>query len=365
MTELLATNLSPLKTTFKTFPESWGKDFQDAESVQIATGYVSGESCALIKTLAIDKKVKVELVVGMAFKDGLTNNQFNKLRELDVALNEASLGGVYIVTDFAFHGKVTYFHGSGGDISYLGSSNLSGIVPIGNNDGRNFEMDVRLVDATHTENIRRFIEDLKAKSSRPFDEIKDQIRIIRLPVETLIGQKNVIEVGQTEYLSHLLNSELGEAFELPLSTEPASSLNAYFGKPRISKTGKAKPRDWYEVNLVLPKTARSNAVDYPILEEFIVVTDDGFEFVGKTSGQDAKNFSSRKNNKIIGRWLKGRLQESGALVRGQLVTAEVLKKYGKSTLTMTKTNRTKFDQLTGTNLPIYLLSFSPNVKNHS
>lgn len=365
MTEILATNLSPLKTNLKTFPESWGKDFQNAKKVQIATGYVSGESCALIKTLAIDKNVNVELVVGMALKDGLTNNQFNKLKELNTALNEASLGGVFIVIDFAFHGKVTYFHTSVGDVSYLGSSNLSGIVPIGNNDGRNFEMDVRIVDATHTENIHHFIEDLKTKSSRPFAEIKDQIRIVRMPVETLIGQKNVIEVGQTEYLSHLLNSELGEAFELPLSTEQASSLNAYFGKPRVSKTGKAKPRDWYEVNLVLPKEARTNATDYPILEEFVVVTDDGFEFVGKTSGQGAKNFSSRKNNKIIGRWLKGRLQESGALVRGQLVTAEVLKNYGKSSLTMVKTNRTKYDELTGKDLSIYLLSFSPNEKNHS
>lgn len=365
MTELLATNLSPLKTTLKTFPESWGKDFLNAKKVQIATGYVSGESCALIKTLAIDKNVYVELIVGMALKDGLTNNQFNKLNELNIALNDASLGGVFIVSDFAFHGKVTYFQTSFGDVSYLGSSNLSGIVPIGNNDGRNFEMDVRIVDATHTLDIHNFIEDLKAKSSRAYDEIKDQIRIVRMPVETLIGQKNVIEVGQTEYLSHLLNSELGEAFELPLSTEQASSLNAYFGKPRFSKSGKAMPRDWYEVNLVLPKKARSNALDYPFHEEFIVVTDDGFEFVGKSSGDDGKNFSSRKNNKIIGRWLKGRLQESGALVRGQMVTDEVLRNYGKSSLTMVKTNRTKYDQFTEKDLPIYLLSFSPNEKNHS
>ena len=365
MTELLATNLSPLKTILKTFPESWGKDFQVAQKVQIATGYVSGESCSLIKTLAIDKNVSVELVVGMALKDGLTNNQFVKLSELNTALQEASLGGVYIVKDFAFHGKVTHIQCRDGDIAYTGSSNLSGIIPIGNNDGRNYEIDVRLVDTTHTEHIHQLIEDLKAKSSLPFEEIKDQIRIVKMPVETLIGQNNVIEVGQTEYLSHLLNSELGEAFELPLSTEQASSLNAYFGKPRISKSGKAKPRDWYEVNLVLPKEARSNAIDYPILEEFVVVTDDGFEFVGKTSGQGAKNFSSRKNNKIIGRWLKGRLQESGALVRGQLVTAEVLNKYGKTSLTMIKTNRTKYDQLTGKDLPIFLLSFSPNENNHS
>jgi hypothetical protein len=111
------------------------------------------------------------------------------------------------------------------------------------------------------------------------------------------------------------------------------------------------------VSLIIKKEERNSSLNFPIRSEFFLVTDDGFEFVGLTSGSDGKNFSSRGNNKVFGRWAKGKLEEAGVLARNEPVTAEVLSRYGKQTMTLQMTDEVKFDAKSGKNLPVYLISF--------
>ncbi|GBR74797.1 hypothetical protein NO1_1910, partial [Candidatus Termititenax aidoneus] len=77
--------------------------------------------------------------------------------------------------------------------------------------------------------------------------------------------------------------------------------------------------------------------DYPQKEEFVVITDDGYKFNCKTSGDYSKNFRSADDLKILGRWIKGRLENRKALKTGEKVSDETLKNYGRNHIQLTKT----------------------------
>ena len=123
---------------------------------------------------------------------------------------------------------------------------------------------------------------------------------------------------------------------------PHSNLNVFFGKGRESKNGLVKPRHWYEVELIVPKSiAAQNG--YPQVSTpdaiFDVVTDDGWSFKCKVSGTNSKNLRSEGDLKILGKWLKGRLENAGVLKVGDPVCKETLERYGRDTFTLTKTTK--------------------------
>ena len=66
-------------------------------------------------------------------------------------------------------------------------------------------------------------------------------------------------------------------------------------------------------------------------------TDDGWKFRCKTSGTDNKNFRADGDLTILGRWIKGRLENSGALSVGEPVTETVLQNYGRNSFTLFQT----------------------------
>lgn len=59
----------------------------------------------------------------------------------------------------------------------------------------------------------------------------------------------------------------------------------------------------------------------------------------QVSGDYNKNFRSEGDLKILGKWLKGRLEAKGVLAVGDPVTQQTLNAYGRSTFTLTKTNK--------------------------
>ena len=82
-------------------------------------------------------------------------------------------------------------------------------------------------------------------------------------------------------------------------------------------------RDWYR-----------NATAFPQAKvHFRVVTDDGYSFEVNSSFDKSwgaqKNFRSSRNLDILGRWIKGRLEASGALTPGKPVTTTTLGMYGR------------------------------------
>ena len=152
-------------------------------------------------------------------------------------------------------------------------------------------------------------------------------------------------------------SKTNLSFKIPIKTAtdaPQSNLNAYFGKGRENKKGFIKPRHWYEVELIVPKEVTSQhgypQAGYPDKESIITVfTDDLWKFQCKISGDYSKNFRSADDLKILGRWIKGRLEEYGCLNIGEPVTDETLNCYG----------RDNFELISTTDPAIWILNFKP------
>ena len=117
--------------------------------------------------------------------------------------------------------------------------------------------------------------------------------------------------------------------------------SAFFGKGRESRNGIVKPRHWYEVELIVPKSVAGQP-GYPRSKtpeaEFDVITDDGWKFKCKVSGDYSKNFRSEGDLTILGKWLKGRLENDGVLKVGFPVTAQTLRNYGRSSFSLIKTS---------------------------
>lgn len=357
--EILATNIEPVVTKFEAFPESWISAFKSGDQITIATGYVSVESISHVAELVkLKDDFSLLLVVGMALRDGLTIGQLNGLKRLDDLLRTQNKGEVRVVTNFAFHGKVSLFKVKGEvSVAYVGSSNLSGVLPISRNDSRNYEIDVKISDEDSLEKVEKVLNQLISKSTIPLSQAEQNIHIVKGSNEAVFGMKTTKFVSTDEYLSLSQNHQIGDLMTIEISTSSGSSLNDYFGARKNTKTGKETQRDWYEVGLIVAKSDRTSSVDYPVLAEFFVVTDDGFQFVGKTSGSDGKNLSSRGNNRVFGRWIKGRLEDAGVLSIGERVTDKTLNNYGNSKLVLQKTDVLKFDEEKGKTLPVYLLSF--------
>jgi len=66
------------------------------------------------------------------------------------------------------------------------------------------------------------------------------------------------------------------------------------------------------------------------------VTEDGYKFDCKRQGDYGKNFRSCHDLKILGRWIKGHMEEDGALQIGTPVTDDTLRKFGKNKLVFEK-----------------------------
>ena len=159
-------------------------------------------------------------------------------------------------------------------------------------------------------------------------------------IELLKGYSFVKKLSR-EQLSDELANRTGEFVDIPLKTEAKSNLNTYFGKGKIK--GKYSPRGWYEVEIILSKKMHNRDL-IPTKDDgpFTVITNDGYEFQCSTQGDYSKNFRSEHDLKILGRWIKGQMENEGALQIGTPITPETLSLFGKSFLRLEKTKDGKF-----------------------
>ena len=134
-------------------------------------------------------------------------------------------------------------------------------------------------------------------------------------------------------------------------------MNVFFGKGRDNNRGFVAPRPWYEVEIIPGQAVMKSAPNYPDHEEFIVYTDDQYKFVLYTGGDKNKNLRSRDDLTTVGRWLKGRLEMAGALESGKIVDDEVFEKYGRNTMSLTRTEKTEFDEVSGKWLRVWYADF--------
>lgn len=338
--EFLFSNYPPMKTAYKSFSDTFYGLLPQASKLDIAVGYISSDSLIeLQKTIELNHNIQsVNLVVGMHYFDKFTKVQYDAAMHLNDFLMTEKIGEVRLVTAFRYHGKLySYSNSSGPFAGIIGSNNLSSIV-----DGgvRQYESSVLLREKQAVSQLNGFISDLSRTASSNIADLEiDDFNTDNV----LLEGHEFVEKISPQKLAEILCAKTEVSFEIPIKTyevSPQSNLNVFFGKGRESKNGLVKPRHWYEVELIVPKNVTIQP-GYPEAQtenaEFTVCTDDGWSFKCKVSGDYSKNFRSEGDLKILGKWLKGRLENAGVLSVGSPVTADTLREYGRNTFTLTKT----------------------------
>jgi HKD family nuclease len=345
MTKLLHSSIPPLKKgAILDLYKVLEKELGNATTIRIASGFISTEALSeLSRAVEINNNPYVEVIIGMHKFDGFTRPQYQAALNLDNLLRAKGLGGVWLADIFRFHGKL-YSFSKGGNLyaASVGSSNFSGL----GQHQRNFEVDVFLEDEATIKQVDELIGELKNRASRPLKDIDENSLTFIVQPPPLENVDSVEQCSRETITDIQVKARLKNIyFELPLKDEPKSNLNVFFGKGRKNKAGFVIPRHWYEVELIVSNTiTRRKGYPRPIKgkENIIkVYTDDGWSFECKVSGDYSKNFRSSDDLRILGRWIKGRLENAGVLEPGKLVTENILEKYGRDTVTLMATDDSK------------------------
>lgn len=331
----------PLNTPYRTFADTFYSLIPEAIRIDIAVGYITADSLAELKqTLAYNSNIKtLNLLIGMHRWDKFTKLEYNAANDLNEYLRGEERGEVRLVTPFKFHGKLYCYSDSRGAFAgIIGSNNLSSIIESGS---RTYEASSLFRETEYAKKMRNFIEELSLKATENLADC-----------EIIDFRQNNILLENHEHVDKISHDQLADCvssltdirFVIPLvkngKVPEKSNLNVYFGKGRlVTSTGVIQPRHWYEVELIVPSTVTS-LIGYPQKETpeavFDVITDDGWKFSCKVSGDYSKNFRSEDDLKILGKWIKGRLENAGVLEVGQLVTPETFQQYGRNNFSLTK-----------------------------
>ncbi|ULJ61983.1 NgoFVII family restriction endonuclease [Wielerella bovis] len=323
-------------TQGKNLNDVWLSLFKDANEVVMATGYVSGDAIAglysaLERNLEIDSKT-IHLLVGMQYLEGFTQRQYNGLLKLNQFLMERNRGQVYLSPFMKFHGKLYAFKQGDTLTGMIGSANLSSFW---DNLERTYETMFVLDDFQAANLLYQQTNELITKLGKPIHQVDEPTHFHSHNVH-LEEHLGVCKIDMNK-VRQLQMQESQYSFSIPMKTEPKSNLNVFFGKGREDKRGFIIPRPWYEIELIVSKKT-TELEGYPCHKLFTVITDDGWQFKCKTSGDFAKNLRSEGDLQILGKWIKGKLENSGALEVGDMVTEETLKQYGQDTMMLRSTD---------------------------
>lgn len=335
---LIYSNYPPLTTNSDNYHDAFTGLLEKSDKLSIASGYVSADALIDLKSIVeANGGPYIELSIGMHYFEGLTSQQKDAVEDLDNTLRSKNLGGVYFVVTFPFHGKIASFKNNDRLIGGLiGSSNLTNIVK--NKTNRQYEVDYRLPENDYAV-LEDFITRLRETTTRPFSEV--EIKIIESK-NHLLDEQYGVEKADTRLVESIkANPDFEHEFRIPLKTDDAtkSNLNTFNGKGRKNSQGFVMPRSWYEVELIVPASIL-RLEGFPLKgiegESIEIITDDGWSFRCESNGDNGKNFRSQGDLKVLGKWMKGRLEHTGALKTGELCTQITLDKYGRSDFTLAK-----------------------------
>lgn len=334
--EFLFSNIAPVKTRYNTFDKEFYSLLGESNELNIAVGYVTADSISeLHKTLEMNRGKKLNLIIGMHYLDLFTRMEYNAAISLNQFLKRETMGTVRLVTPFRFHGKLyTYFKDGNPVAGIIGSNNLSSIV---SQTSRIYESSYVFRNDKIVLEMNEFIRNLSNNATRSIEDLS--IDIFKNNNPLLENHEHVAKVSDAE-VDRLFNLKTGEQYSIPLKDTHKSNMNVFFGEGRRQPNGIVRPRHWYEVEIIVSKSIATQP-GYPQSKTdsaiFDVVTDDGWRFKCKVSGDYNKNLRSADDLQILGKWIKGKLEQTGVLNVGEQVTRGTFEKYGNDSITLSKT----------------------------
>lgn len=330
--EFLLTKHPLLKTKNKSVSSYLYNYFENATHLNIATGFISNESIVTLRSLVEYRKnqLSVNLFIGMNYIDGFTRLQYEAVKDLANYLKQNNIGDVYVSPKALYHGKLYSFLRHNECLgSFMGSSNLSSFM---GTTSDMIEVDAYF-HAKDGENINNAIVHITNKLGESITQAQP-IETFKEPLDSLLDNCEHVKKLSTEELVQCLKLESSPIIRIPLKAHPKSNLNTYFGKGK--NAGRFSRRNYYEVEFIIPKkTDNIELLPGKSDGNFTVITYDGYKFECSRQGDYSKNFRSAHDLSILGKWIKEKMENCGALKIGEIVTDESLKKFGKSHITLT------------------------------
>lgn len=297
--------------------------------------------------------------------DGMPSSIRNEIIRLHQKWQSSGIGDLYIINNMDYHGKLYIFWKHGKPfLSILGSANLGALAPYGRTL-RQYELSKTTEDLTENRELSDFITNLLEKCCYTVDEI-DKIKTIHERNDLLTDIEDVSELTESS-VQHFNDKENDISFRIPIkaptfknrfSTDrkdfASSNINVCYGNGRKSKNGTVTPRNWFETQITV-SVDTTREPNYPKDKPFFLVTDDGYMFEAHTTAQNNKQLTAYGNDRIFGRWIKGRLVASGLLTpfdnkdddpnRLGMVTEEMLKQSHMTALELHKTNEKRLGKV--------------------
>lgn len=389
---LLYSNIPPLRldSDKMTIQDYMNKSAELADKILIVVGYASKNS--LIELDRIVKKYKlsnVVLVLGMYYIEGFPEGIYNTALRLNDEWKTSGIGEIRVTKSMKYHGKLYAFYAKDKIFaSIIGSHNLGAIKKEASNL-RQYELSFYTEDRCDLEEIDNHIKDVITSPVSVNIEDMGDVNIIHEENEKLNGVEGVIKVDGAD-VAFYKHAQMNIVFEIPLKVPGMpdesndfmkSNINKCYAKGRENKrTHVVTERGWWETEIIVSKKITRHK-DYPEKDvPFYVITDDGWKFKMHASGDSKKNLESHDDLKILGYWLKGRLVAAGFVepvdspaedllnvdnhcadiychCKG-VITYKKLQKYGRTTVTLTKTCNSLADD-DGNLLEVWVLSFLP------
>lgn len=321
--------------TFKTVGDFRTNLLNTASLFNIATGFITSDSIVELKRLLEIRNgdLNINLFIGMNYIEGFTELQYNTLSGLNDYLSTNKVGNIYLSPKALYHGKMYSFSDSNGNClgGFIGSSNLGSFMGTTQN---NIEADVFLQGDNATaidHNISAIIQDIGIK----FSNTLPPKEFLSPETDLLKGLEFVNKLTDDEF-TQSISKLTDERVEIPLKTEEKSNLNTYFGAGKTP--GRYSPRSWYEVELILSKkTPNVDLLPDKEAGPFRVITPNHYSFLCERQGDYSKNLRSSKDLRILGKWIKGEMENKGVLKCGEKVTQSTLYAFGKSKIVFQKT----------------------------
>lgn len=376
--KLLYSDMLPLalENGQQTFSDCFYEQFAEADSIDIAVGYVSNTALEELDLLVEKHNIKhILLVIGMYYIEGMPERTYHTAVKLNKKWTKNNIGEIRVVRSLKFHGKLYCFSKNNSVFSaIMGSANL-GAVKLEASNRRQYEISALTENSDEYKEIFDFIKKIEQPvCSANISEITD-MPLIREYNVSLTGIDAVEKVPPSA-LKLYENHKTDVSFVLPIKVPSfddrfcddskhytKSNINVCYAAPR----NKRKSRDWYETQMTVSKEI-TTLKGYPEKNKpFFVLTDDGYWFKAHTTSDSNKQFSAVGDELIIGRWLKGRIASAGLVTpvndtqkdkeRLGMITKEILSLYGCDSLVFTKTDQKALDE-NGEELDVWLLEFT-------
>lgn len=360
--EILYSNIPPMVigSNQKLIADHIEESMALSDKIVIAVGYVSRNSLIKLDKLIANYNIKdVTLIAGMYATEGIPESIFIEITNLHNKWTQQGIGSIYLVDNMSYHGKLFTFWKNGKIFKTIeGSANLSVLAPVGSTL-RQYEIATSIDDSSINASFEKHIEMLANRSVTSASDLSS-FKIVHEPIELLNGIENVVDITDSAVQSYQdMQTEVSISFPVKAPTFDKrfsdertdfakSNINVCYGKGRKNAKGEYDRRSWYEAQLTVAKEIRI-LPNYPTDNRpFFVITDDGYQFEAHTTSDNHKQFSAYDSDRILGRWIKGRLVANGLLTPVDnvnndinnlgVVTKEMLQQANMETIVLTKTS---------------------------